>query len=149
MAYSEVNNGAYCKYCVAFTKNEAGVNNQKLGAFVLNKYDDWKHALEDFKNHSNLEYHKKSLLDTNNFLNMLKNPTRAIDKIIDDEKNKQLLQNRKNIIPIIEAVILCGRQNLALRGHRDSGIIEINDSKVMNEGNFGEILRSELKEILK
>ncbi|XP_060844010.1 zinc finger MYM-type protein 1-like [Rhopalosiphum padi] len=140
----EVNNGAYCKYCVAFTKNEAGVNNQKLGAFVLKKYDDWKHALEDFKNHSNLEYHKKSLLDADNFLNMLKNPSRAIDKIIDNEKTKQILQNRKNIIPIIEAVILCGRQNLALRGHRDSGKIEINDSKVINdksEGNFREIIR--------
>ena len=61
MAYLEVNNGVYCKYCVAFTKNEAGVNNQKLGAFVLKKYDDWKHALENFKNHLNLEYHKKSL----------------------------------------------------------------------------------------
>jgi len=144
LAYSEVNNGAYCKYCVAFTKNEAGVNNQKLGAFVLKKYDDWKHALEDFKNHSNLEYHKKSLLDADNFLNMLKNPSRAIDKIIDNEKTKQILQNRKNIIPIIEAVILCGRQNLALRGHRDSGKIEINDSKVINdksEGNFREIIR--------
>lgn len=144
LAYSEVNNGAYCKYCVAFTKNEAGVNNQKLGAFVLKKYDDWKHALEDFKNHSNLEYHKKSLLDADNFLIMLKNPTRAIDKVIDNAKNKQILQNRKNIIPIIEAVILCGRQNLALRGHRDSGRIEINDSKVINdinEGNFREILR--------
>lgn len=30
---------------------------------------------------------------------------------------------------------------MALRGHRDSGKIEINDSKVMNEGNFREILR--------
>jgi len=37
LAYSEVNNGAYCKYCVTFTKNEADVNNQKLGAFVLKK----------------------------------------------------------------------------------------------------------------
>ncbi|XP_025417875.1 uncharacterized protein LOC112688740 [Sipha flava] len=38
-------------------------------------------------------------------------------------------------------LILCGRQNLVLRGHRDSGKIESNDSKVMNEGNFREILR--------
>ncbi|XP_025407219.1 zinc finger MYM-type protein 1-like [Sipha flava] len=115
LAYSEVNSSVFCKYCVAFTKTEAGVNNQKLGAFVLIKYDDWKHALENFKNHSNLEYHKKSLLDADNFLNMLKNPTRA--------------------------VILCSRQNLALRGHRGSGKIESNESKVMNEGNFREILR--------
>jgi hypothetical protein len=149
LAYSEVNNGMYCKYCVAFTKNEAGVNNRKLGAFVLKKYDDWKHAMENFKNHSNLEYHKKSLLDADNFLNMLINPIWAIDKIIDNEKNKQILQNRKNIIPIIEAVILCGSQNLALRGHRYSGKIESNDSKVINEGNFIEILRYRAQEDIK
>jgi hypothetical protein len=54
------------------------------------------------------------------------------------------LQNRKHIISIIEAVILCDCQNLALRRHCDSGKIEINDSKVINyknEGNFKEILR--------
>lgn len=49
----------------------------------------------------------------------------------------------KNIIPIIEAIILCGRQNLALRGHRDSGKIEIDSSN--NEGNFREILRYRAK----
>lgn len=144
LAYSESNNGAYCKYCVAFAKTEAGINCQKLGVFVVKKYDDWRHALENFKNHSNLGYHKKSLLDADNFLNMLKNPTTSIDKIIDNEKSKQVMQNRKNIIPIIEAVILCGRQNMALRGHRDSGKIETDTSKTINEkneGNFREILR--------
>lgn len=92
---------------------------------MLKKYDNWRHALEDFKYHSNLDYHKKCMLDADHFLNVLKNPTMSIDKIIDTEKSKQVLQNRKNIIPIIEAIILCGRHNLALRGHRDSGKIEI------------------------
>lgn len=36
---------------------------------------------------------------------------------------KQKKQNRLNIIPIIKCVILCGRQELALRGHRDFGPI--------------------------
>jgi len=75
---------------------------------------------------------------------MLKNPSKAMDKIIDCEKTKQILQNRKNIIPIIEAVIFCGRQNLAIRGHCDSGKIQINNSKVINDnskGNFRKILR--------
>lgn len=75
---------------------------------------------------------------------MLKNPTTSIDKIIDNEKSKQVMQNRKNRIPIIEAVILCGRQNMALRGHRDSGKIETDTFQIINEkieGNFREILR--------
>ncbi|KAL4141563.1 hypothetical protein QTP88_004184 [Uroleucon formosanum] len=127
ISYSKSENGAYCKYCVAFAKNEAGVINQKLGALVLKKYDNWRHALEDFKYHSNLDYHKKCMLDADHFLNKLKNPTMSIDKIIDTEKSKQVLQNRKNIIPIIEA------------GHRDSGKIEIDFSN--NEGNFREVLR--------
>lgn len=58
LAYSESNNGAYCKYCVAFAKTEAGINCQKLGVFAVKKYDDWRHALENFKNHSNLGYHQ-------------------------------------------------------------------------------------------
>lgn len=143
LAYSKIENGAYCKYCVAFAKNEAGFKNQKLGALVLKKYDNWRHALEDFKYHSNLEYHKKCLLDADNFLIMLKNPSMSIDNIIDTEKSKQVLRNRKNIIPIIEAIILCGRQNLALRGHRDSGKIETDYSN--NDGNFREILRYRAK----
>ncbi len=36
---------------------------------------------------------------------------------------KQKKQNRLMLIPIIECVMLCGRQGLALRGHRDSGPI--------------------------
>ena len=41
--------------------------------------------------------------------------------------------------PIVDAVILCGRQNLAFRGHRDdSKHLETND---VNPGNFLEILK--------
>jgi len=74
---------------------------------------------------------------------MLKNPTMSIDKIIVTEKSKQVLKNRKNTIPIIEAIILCGRQNLALREHRDSGNIDTDSSN--NQGNFREILRYRAK----
>lgn len=42
---------------------------------------------------SNIGYQKKSLLDVDNFMNMLKNPTISIDKIIDNEKSKQVVQN--------------------------------------------------------
>ncbi|KAF0711672.1 52 kDa repressor of the inhibitor of the protein kinase-like [Aphis craccivora] len=45
--------------------------------------------------------------------------------------------NRSRLIPIIECVILCGQQEIALRGHRDSGKI----NKFENQGNFRSILK--------
>jgi hypothetical protein len=41
----------------------------------------------------------------------------------------QIKENRKRLYPIIECVILCGREELALRGHKDSG-------KIIVDGNF-------------
>ncbi|XP_060873604.1 zinc finger MYM-type protein 1-like [Metopolophium dirhodum] len=54
------------------------------------------------------------------------------------------MKNRELLTPIIEAIILCGRQNIAIRGHRDSGklmIDQTDDEHENNEGNFREILR--------
>jgi len=57
LANSEKEYGAYCKLCVAFSKSEGGTNSQKLGALVLNKFDNWKHAIETFNKHSKLNYY--------------------------------------------------------------------------------------------
>jgi len=35
-------------------------------------------------------------------------------------RSKQVKSNRKRLVPI-DCIILCGRQELALRGHNDSG----------------------------
>jgi len=82
------------------------------------------------------------VLDEGRFLKMVKNPTLSIDKQIDSGKAREVMKNHKNIIPIIEAIILCGRQNLALKGHRESRkILTCSDSEINNESNFREILR--------
>ncbi|KAL4143540.1 hypothetical protein QTP88_005859 [Uroleucon formosanum] len=80
LVYSDIDNGAYCKFCVAFSTNYAGINNQTLGSLVTKKYDNWKHALEYFKNHSQLEYHKKCILDSENFLNIIKKKSHFISR---------------------------------------------------------------------
>ena len=53
--------------------------------------------------------------------------------------NKQIEQNRQKLLPVVGAVILCGRQNIALRGHRD-GARYFADGK-NNPGNMQEILK--------
>ncbi|XP_050057528.1 52 kDa repressor of the inhibitor of the protein kinase-like isoform X2 [Aphis gossypii] len=53
------------------------------------------------------------------------------------------------LIPIIECVMLCGRQGLPLRGHRDSGPIcfESELQPYVNEGNFRAILKYKAKDL--
>lgn len=64
--------------------------------------------------------------------------------MLDENRQKQAKLNRDKITPIIEAIILCGRQEMSLRGHRDSGCIKVDDS-TKNEGNFREILKYRAK----
>lgn len=144
LAYSNKEDGAFCKVCVAFSKCGAGVNNQNLGALTKRKFDNWKHATEIFKKHALLQYHLKSIMDADNFIKTKNNPSEVIINILDSTRAKQVMENRKNIKPIIEAISMCGKQDLALRGHRDSGRLVVEKSESTNEaneGNFRELLR--------
>lgn len=56
--------------------------------------------------------------------------------------NKQIIaDNRKRLVPIIKSIIFCARQNIALRGLRDDGKVNIDNDEKINEGNFREILK--------
>lgn len=48
---------------------------------------------------------------------MIKNDTKSIKKQTDVRKAREVMKNCINIIPIIRAIILCGGQNAALKGH--------------------------------
>jgi len=76
---------------------------------VLKNFNNWKHEVENFNKHSSFEYHKQCLSDASNFSNVLKNPETSIINMIQTERMKQVLENRQNIKPIIEAIMLCGR----------------------------------------
>ncbi|XP_057671973.1 52 kDa repressor of the inhibitor of the protein kinase-like [Diorhabda carinulata] len=49
-------------------------------------------------------------------------------------------ENREKIKPIIETIILCGRQNILLRGHRYHGPIDLSKEPIENDGNFRALL---------
>ncbi|KAF0710618.1 zinc finger MYM-type protein 1-like, partial [Aphis craccivora] len=125
LAYSEKEDGAFCKLCVALSKSEDGINSQKLGALVINKFDSWKHAIETFTKHDKLNYHIKSVIDTDIFLKTRNNPSISNENQLDTARSKQVNENRINILPIIEVIILCRRQKLEIRRHRDFGKINV------------------------
>lgn len=72
-------------------------------------------------------------------LNQDSNAQQLINVILNNQISNQVLENRKKLIPIIETVLLCARQNIYLRGHRDDG--KHLDDETNNPGNFQELLK--------
>jgi hypothetical protein len=146
LAFSQHCQGLFCKACVLFGPLAAGrsrCNLQKLVTEPLKQFDRLFGSNGYITCHENAEYHKTAVLKTTNFVNAM-TQRRDIQTHIDTARIKQIEENRQRLIPIISTILLCGRQNIPLRGHRDSGSVEklINeDSLVKNEGNFRALLK--------
>lgn len=84
----------------------------------------YNNNLQVFENHSNNDYHKTSVLKGENFIQLFSSNKPNIVEILDSERYtnfvlinictcnlilriKQKKQNRLNLIPIIECIILC------------------------------------------
>lgn len=79
------------------------------------------------------------------FMKSFKESTSRIDNIIHSNRHKQVAENRARLSRIIRAVVCHGKQNIPLRGHRDSGRVELSvcssEKPPKNENNFRETLR--------
>ena len=91
--------------------------------------------------HDTNDYHKAAVCAAEDFCKAMRNPAIAIDKKPDTTKQKNVGENRARLRPIIEAVLLFGKQNIAFRGHRDDGRLDLSNPCVQNQGNFREILK--------
>lgn len=68
------------------------------------------------------------------FLKTYNSPSKNVVNLIDQYRNKQAIENRKRLRPIIETILILGRQNVPLRGHRDDGDLDILNNSTINEG---------------
>ena len=83
--------------------------------------------------------HHAASLRASLFRQCMENKAKSIDVQLNKIVDKQVQRNREKLAPIVGAVILCGRQNLALRGHRDDA--QHYDDGKSNPGNLQEILK--------
>ncbi|XP_050545738.1 zinc finger MYM-type protein 1-like isoform X3 [Daktulosphaira vitifoliae] len=79
----------------------------------------------------------------NNFIDIYSKKSPNILQKLDSARSIQIDQNRKRLIPIIQTIILCGRQGeISLRGTDDYGPLSLNNSEPhYNDGNFRALLR--------
>lgn len=148
LAYSAKEDGAFCISCVAYGVTVAGKGDMKLGRLVCKPFCNWKDAIEQFKYHASLDYHKKAVIGIENLKDIQRGKIQPIDVQVDSHRETVNRENREKLRPIVGAIILCGRQGIALRGHRDDGSIfseeketEGENEIASNEGNFRAILR--------
>lgn len=151
VAYSHSQQGLFCKYCVLFCTTKEKLN---LNKFVIKPETNFaKLTGKDgsLENHNRLKYHQKAIVSGQTFLRVYRNPELDIRNELNTARLEQAKENRERLKPIIKTIILCGQQNIPLRGHRDHGeLIYKNDfnensdsfsGSLSNEGNFRELLK--------
>ncbi|KAL5234734.1 hypothetical protein ACI65C_002144 [Semiaphis heraclei] len=122
LAYSEIKNGAFCKWCILFAFSGGGIGKQKLGKLVTQPMVKYKDAMADLLEHSKKDYHILSGKRVHDFLAYYESGGKiGIDVVLSDHMSQIVEHNRKRLIPIIKTILFCAQNNLALRGHRELG----------------------------
>ena len=68
-------------------------------------------------------------------LAVMENKALAIDTQLSSMRRKHISENRMKLKSTVEMIILCGRQGIPLRGHRDDNPA-VQQNPLANPGNF-------------
>ena len=137
LSYSAVMDGAFCLPCVLFASavKKGGL---KLDRLLYNPICTWTSATRKFKEHEcNSEVHKASVVMAEEFKKSVENKSVPIHHMLDQAAARSIEENRAKVKSILKTVILCGKQNLPLRGHHDDSSHLDGDN---NPGNFQKLL---------
>ena len=134
-------------------------NRSNRAQLISEPFRNWKKATERFDEHfrtkrhnsgdsstsrhklpgTGYESHMNCYIKSQEFLkccnNQQDNVSVALNKALQERKTK----NMKILETIVDTVLLCGRQNFSLRGHRDDSKHDLDPS--LNTGNFKALLK--------
>lgn len=146
LVYSIEEDGAYCMHCVLFENNPSN-----RGKLVKSPFRNWKKAIECFDEHffgitpksvkkggSGYQRHLECVGKGDMFKQQLRNNTN-VRILMDSALKERQDRNMQVLESIVKTVMLCGKQNIALRGHRDDSKY-LNSENDSNTGNFQALL---------
>ena len=146
LVYSENEGGGYCKYCVLFGQAPYSVPNFKATLVTL-PLTNLKKATEKLREHfygtgcnTPRKYHLQAVEKAESFRSVMENKLLSIDQQLSNIRAEIVSQNRKKMKCISETVIFCGRQGIALCGHRDDWK-HVKNAPDENAGNFLALLQ--------
>ena len=141
LAYSKLYDGAFCIPCVFFGHSH-GHNGEKLCNLYSQPLTFWTSASTKLANHncpkpSGGSLHGEAVLRMTSFLMVKRGRAQAINVELDNRRKLQIQKNRSKLSSIAKSVAFCGKQTIALRGHRDDETVK---DTSWNMGNFQELL---------
>ena len=118
LSYSKQGNGGVCLPCVLFASG--GYHGSDPGILVHRPLTSFAKALEVFRRHVTMTHHKYEVVRADDFKKVIENQQPAIQQQINQAMADTAASNRQKLASIFKVVVLCGRQNIALRGHHDN-----------------------------
>ena len=131
--------GAFCKACVFFAPNQAG--GQDVGQFVTSPFKCWTVFSAHANAHAGTNYHRDAMTKMSAFIAGYENPSQSVDTALNTEAQQIMESNQKVLESLLKVIMLCGKQGLSLRGHRDDKVFWEGDHEGSNEGNFIQLVR--------
>ena len=145
-SYSESKQGIFCKTCVLFNTLES-VRGSKINRLVKKPLKKYAHLTGKdgyLTQHLKNKFHEYSVQAATDFLKTIESGS-DISSLLNQEAARQRINNRNCLKRILQAIEFHGRLGLALRGHRDSGELLIEESLLGNlnyeQGNFRAFLQ--------
>ena len=114
-----------------------GYHHSNPGVLVRRPLTSFAKALELLRKHTAKDYHKTAVVRADEFLKVMSNQQPDIRHRITQTLSDRVEKNRHVLASILRIVEFCGRQNIALRGHRDNATdLERDSLAPVNHGNF-------------
>ena len=108
VTYSSTKDGAFCINCVLLG-GESSHNATKLEQLFKLPFDNWPKATTRFHDHAGKSpVHKTATLRATQFRSCLESKTSSINIMMNSHISEQVRINREKIVPIVEAILLCG-----------------------------------------
>ena len=94
-------------------------------------------ALELLHKHADKGYHKEAIVRSEEFLSVMTYQQPDIRSRLNQAMAEKVASNRLELTSIFKTIVFCGRQNIALHGHRDNATnVEKDTLDTENHGNF-------------
>ena len=110
-----------------------------LGVLATKPLINFRKALEILRVHGERMYHKITVVSLVSFQKVMTNAQQSVAHQLNIASQQQIASNRLKLHSIVETILLCGRQNIPLRGHHD-GIYDVENNPTAPHGNFWALL---------
>jgi len=129
LAYSNIYNGAFYKWCVVFAPQTVSRSSAKrLGSLVSGPHCNYQKAKEHCNNHQNCHYHKLCAAMFGNFVQTNADKSRYVRNALNSSRQKAVEENRNRLSHIIRTIEFRGRQKIPLRGHKDADAFSLKET---------------------